>query len=178
MKARKSAKRVHIINKVISIFSHPSIFEVVNRYSWSEERIQTYMYKELSEGMLEIFRDIYPNYQETTILRKADNSINWSGHRGKTIHNLSVLGVLHRPDFEVEVDGTKMAVEVKKGEDGSSVREGIGQSLFYSAGYHFVIYVLVDSTQDFQIRESIERLPEKAIIDGLWNNFNIRLQVV
>ena len=136
------------------------------------------MYKELCDGMSGIFRDIYPNYQSQTIANKANASINWSGHRGKTIHNLKVLGVLHRPDFEIEVDGTRIAVEVKKGEDGSSVREGVGQSLLYSVAYHFVIYVLVDATGDFSIRESIEGMAEESLIKGLWDLFNIRLQVV
>jgi len=126
MRAKKSAKRVEILTKVLSIFSNPAIFEVVNRYTWSEERIQTYLYKELCGGMSGIFRDIYPDYQSQTITKKVNASINWSGHRGKTIHNLNVLGVLHRPDFEIDVDDTRIAVEVKKGEDGSSVREGIG----------------------------------------------------
>lgn len=178
MRAKKTAKRITIINKVLSIFSNPAIFDVVNRFSWSEERIQTYMYKELCDGMTSIFRDLHPNYLENTIIKKVNESINWSGHRGKTIHNLKVLGVLHRPDFEIEVNGTIIAVEVKKGEDGSSVREGIGQSLLYSVIYDFVIYVLVDATNDYSIGDSVTGIPEEALIKGIWDIFNIRLQVV
>jgi hypothetical protein len=178
MSAKKSAKRIKIITKLLSIFSNPTIFEVVNRHSWSEERIQTYMYTELLKGMSGIFKDMYPHYSSQIIEKKANRAIKWGGHKGKTIHNLNILGVIHRPDFEIEIDATRIAVEVKKGADGSSVREGIGQCLVFSVMYHFVIYVLVDATGGFSIRDSVNGKPEESLINGLWDHFNIRLQVV
>jgi len=128
--------------------------------------------------MFGVFRDIYPNYRSQTIEKKANGSIIWGGDKSKTIHNLNFLGVIHRPDFEIEVEATRIAIEVKQGGDGSSVRKGIGQSLVYSVKYHFVIYVHVDATRDFSIRDSVNGKAEESVIKDLWDLFNIRLLVV
>ncbi len=178
MKAKKSAKRIEIISKILSLLSSPDIFNVVDPHTWNEERIQTYMHKELSEGMIGIFESLYPSQQKRTIEKKAIASLNWSGDIRKTIHNLPVMGVLHRPDFEININDIRIAVEVKLGDDGSSVREGIGQCVLYSVVYDFVIYVLVDATEDFSIRESLHGQPEQFLVSSLWDIFNIRLQVV
>ncbi len=178
MRAKKSAKRLEIISKILSILSSPDIFDVVDPHTWSEERIQTYMHKELSNGMVGIFESLYPGQQKRTIRKKAVASLNWSGDIRKTIHNLLVMGVLHRPDFEINIDKLRIAVEVKRGDDGSSVREGIGQCVLYSVLYDFVIYILVDATEDFSIRKSLHGKPEQFLVSRLWNRFNIRLQVV
>ena len=53
----------------------------------------------------------------------------WEGDVNTTVNNFTFFGTQHRPDFVVKIDRLSVAVEVKKGETGSSLREGIGQSL-------------------------------------------------
>ena len=67
----------------------------------------------------------------------------WEGEANTNINNFTFFGTQH-PDFVVKIDKLKVAVEVKKGESGSSLREGIGQSLVYASAFDFVVYLYVD----------------------------------
>jgi len=42
------------------------------------------------------------------------------------------LIVFHRPDMIVEFKDLNIAIEIKKVDNGSSIREGIGQCMIYS----------------------------------------------
>ena len=69
-------------------------------------------------------------------------------------------------------------LEVKKGETGSSLREGIGQSLVYSSAFDFVVYLYVDISKDKKIRDSMNGKKEQELINDLWDNHNALFQVV
>jgi hypothetical protein len=80
----------------------------------------------------------------------------------------------------VKVDDIRVAVEVKRGENGSAVREGLGQSLVYSSceDFDFVVYLFVDTSRDKKIRDSLNRSLDSTFIQSLWDERNIRFAIV
>jgi hypothetical protein len=139
------------------------------------------MHQPLQRTMREICQRLSPGASEGTIARKARAALLWEGDLTTTVNNVRFLGVQHRPDFVVRVGGIRTAVEVKRGETGSAVREGIGQALAYAGcgDYEFVVYLFIDTSRDKKVRESVVREPAaRAFIESLWRNYNIRFSVV
>ena len=81
-------------------------------------------------------------------------------------------------DGFVQVDSLRIAVEVKRGETGASVREGLGQSLVYSCEFDFVCYIFVDVSKDKKVKRSLDREAERHLVEDLWENHNVRFGVV
>ena len=128
--------------------------------------------------MKSLYRDLHPNYEDYTIERKAEESVLWESASNSTINYIHSFGVQHRPDFVVNIEDLKIAVELKRGEDGSAIREGIGQSVVYSTNYDFVVYLLIDISKDKKIKNSLKEASEEYITSSLWEKFNIKLIVV
>ena len=99
-------------------------------------------------------------------------------HAPTTVNNFVFFGVQHRPDFVVKIDGLKIAVEVKRGDSGSAVREGIGQSIVYAAAFDFVCHIFIDTSKDKKVLNSLQEPAERFFVKTLWNNYNIRFDVV
>ena len=112
------------------------------------------------------------------VKQKAKNCLLWEGDVNTTVNNFTFFGTQHRPDFVVKIDKLSVAVEVKKGETGSSLREGIGQSLVYSSSFDFVVYLYVDISKDKKIRDSMNGAKEQELINDLWDSHNALFQVV
>ena len=87
------------------------------------------------------------------------------------------MGANHRPDMAIN-DHISVAIEVKRGFNGASIREGIGQSMVYSTYYDFVVYLFIDTNKDKSIRKSLGNPPEQQFIKTLWDNHNIKFVVV
>jgi hypothetical protein len=96
------------------------------------------------------------------------------------VNHIRFLGVQHRPDFVVKLDGVRIAIEVKCGQSGAEVREGIGQALVYSSSreFDFVVYLFIDTSTDGKIRDSLQKPLEKAFVASLWEQYNIRFAVM
>lgn len=76
------------------------------------------------------------------------------------------------------MEDLRIAIEVKSDDSGSGIRNGLGQALVYSTDYDFVIYLMIDKSQDSAIANSTKNDLEKALIDRLWNSHNIRMVLV
>ena len=61
---------------------------------------------------------------------------------------------------------------------GSSLREGIGQSLVYASAFDFVVYLYVDISKDKKIRDAKNGTHEQALIQELWEDHNALFEVV
>ena len=177
-KAKKTQRRMVVIDGILKSVRNPNIYSVVDYRNWDESKIRTYMHRYLIEGMESVFRALYPNQLLRTIKRKADKAVLWESDVGVTISNIQFFGVQHRPDFVVKAEEIKVAVEVKKGDSGSSIRDGIGQSLVYSSHYGFVVYLCIDISIDKKIRDAIHLPVESEMIKTMWDRFNIKLEVV
>jgi hypothetical protein len=89
-----------------------------------------------------------------------------------------MFGVQHRPDMEVKFKGIKIAIEVKKGEQGNDIRSGFGQCLMYQSYYDFTLYLFVDTSKDKRLLSSMTGEKEKKLMDSLWSNYNVMVNIV
>lgn len=175
---RKTKPRLKMLKMIIESLIDPKTLHVINVDTWSEDKIQTYLHKPLRLGVREILEGLHPSQREITIDKKVNRSILWSGDASKDVPKLNLYGVNHLADFVIEIDGTRFAVEVKRAEDGASVREGVGQSLFYASEYDFVICLIFDATKSKKILSSLTNKIEADLTHKLWETFNVKIIVV
>jgi hypothetical protein len=156
------------------------IYKTLDYRNKNEQYLKQYMHQPLQATMVEVFRRVDSRLSEGTLQKKASTALLCEGDVSTTVNNIRFLGVLHRPDFVVKAAGMRIAVEVKMGENGGSVREGIGQAMVYSGSreFDFVIYLFIDTSKDKKIRESLAVAPADGFIESLWRNYNIRFAVV
>ena len=178
--AQKSERRTWIIDQLLVAMKSDELFKTLDYRRKKESYIKQYMHQLLKNRLLEVHRRLAPKQKEESLKQKAADSLMWEGDVKTTINHIRFLGAQHRPDFKVLVDDLRIAVEVKRGESGSGVREGVGQSLVYAASedFDFVVYLFVDTSKDKKILESLRRDREQAFIASLWERFNVRFDVV
>jgi len=175
---KKTQRRVMIINGIMELLKSDIIYKTIKYRDKKESEIKQYMHRPFVNKLKEIHKKISPSLSEQTLKRKAKKSLLWEGDVNTTINHFLFLGVQHRPDFIVQIDKLRIAVEVKRGESGGSVREGLGQSLVYSSAFDFVCYIFVDTSKDKKVLRSLDGQSEQYFIQKLWNDYNIRFDVV
>jgi hypothetical protein len=180
MAKSKSKRRIKIIESIASAISSKKIFDVIDYRNRNEDYIKQYMHQPLISELEELYEQLQTSktIDKELIKEKAKNCLMWEGDVNTTVNNFTFFGTQHRPDFIVKIDSLDVAVEVKKGETGSSLREGIGQSLVYASTFDFVVYLYVDISKDKKICSSTYGKKEKNLITNLWENHNILFQVV
>ena len=79
----------------------------------------------------------------------------------------------HRPDVTIGKDGT--AIELKVVKRGLSVREAIGQAIFYRHAYRYVILVLLDMTKEQILYKTCKKRksPEAHFLNELARQYYI-----
>lgn len=178
--AKKSELRTWVVDQVLDALSSDHIFKTLDYRRKTEAYLKQYMHQPLQQRMAKIVERVQPGLKPTTKALKAREALLWEGDVNTTVNNVRFLGVQHRPDFVVKLAGISIAVEVKRGDRGASVREGIGQSLVYSASedFDFVAFLFIDISKDHKIHDSVSRDTEQAFIDALWAHHNVRFSVV
>lgn len=178
--APKTDLRVWIVDRIMSCLQGDNIFHTLDYRRRSESYLKQYMHQPLQAAMLEVMDRIDPRLSVVAKKRNAKACLFWEGDVNTTVNHVRFLGVQHRPDFIVKAAGVKIAVEVKRGESGAGVREGIGQSLVYAASedFDFVVYLFADISRDKKILEATERERDAAFIRSLWDLYNVRFSVV
>ena len=138
------------------------------------------MHQPLIRELEDLYRDLElsKSSDADVVRQKAKECLLWEGDVTTTVNNFTVFGTQHRPDFVVKIDKLRVAVEVKKGESGHSLREGIGQSLVYSSEFDFVVYLYVDISKDKKIRDSMIVKQEQELVGDLWEDHNVLFKVV
>ena len=177
-KAKKTQRRLVLVEEILVGLRSPKIYDVISYRTWDESKIRAFMHSHLIEAMQRVFRSLQPHQHARTIERKATNAVLWEGDIGVTISNIQFFGVQHRPDFVINAEGVKIAVEIKRGESGSEVRDGIGQSMVYATHFDFVVYLFIDTSRDKKIKASIKNAVEARLVHTLWQDFNIKLSVI
>tara|TARA_Y100001934_G_scaffold7805_1_gene10533 strand:- start:80 stop:622 length:543 start_codon:yes stop_codon:yes gene_type:complete len=180
MGTSKSKKRVKIVESIASAISSNKIFDVIDYRNRNEDYIKQYMHQPLISELEALYEDLElsKSTDKDLVRQKAKDCLLWEGDVNTTVNNFTFFGTQHRPDFVVKIDKLKVAVEVKKGESGSSLREGIGQSLVYASEFDFVVYLYVDISKDKKIRDSMGGSQEQELINDLWDSHNVLFQVV
>ena len=180
MGTSKSKRRIKIVESIASAISSKKIFDVIDYRNRNEDYIKQYMHQPLISELETLYEDLElsKSTDKELVKQKAKNCLLWEGDVTTTVNNFTIFGTQHRPDFVVKIDKLRVAVEVKKGETGHSLREGIGQSLVYSSEFDFVVYLYVDISKDKKIRDSMVGEKEQELINDLWDNHNVLFQVV
>ena len=180
MGTSKSKRRIKIVESIASAISSNKIFDVIDYRNRNEDYIKQYMHQPLISELEALYEDLElsKSADKELVKQKAKNCLLWEGDVTTTVNNFTIFGTQHRPDFVVKIDKLRVAVEVKKGETGHSLREGIGQSLVYSSEFDFVVYLYVDISKDKKIRDSMVGEKEQELINDLWDNHNVLFQVV
>jgi len=178
IKKKKTRKAVAIIEGIVTALKSDRIYCTLDYKHKNEAEIKIFMHNVLLDGLKKIYKQMQPNLRESTMQKKAKRSLVWESDVKATINNIIFLGTQHRPDFLVDIYGLRIGVEIKRGDDGSSIREGIGQSMVYSTEYDFVIYLFIDITSDKKIVRGYNGQTEKYLVDSMWENYNIRFDVV
>ena len=175
---KKTKKAVAIVDGIVTALKSEKIYKRIPYEYQSEAKTKTSMDAALLNGLQDFYKQMEPHLRDSTIKKKAERSLYWETDKSVTINNIIFLGTQHRPDFLVDIYGLRIGVEIKRGDDGGSIREGIGQSIVYSTTYDFVVYLFIDITPDKKILHSYKGQTEKDMVDSLWQNYNIRFDVV
>jgi hypothetical protein len=111
---------------------------------------------------------------------KAHKSFYWEGQQGKFgKERASTFGARNYPDFIITAPYL-VAIEYKQSPNGSTVKQGIGQSLMHTMteDFHYVYYLFHDESQKKKIENSIKNEKEKKILEKMWSDFNIFIKFV
>jgi hypothetical protein len=173
---RKTQKRILMIDHIMRALTSPNVHTRVNPKN-PEVLIQSFLLPELRKEIKNVYRSVYPEQREVTIARKSDEALHSECDISTPVHHIEFLGVRHRPDFVVEIDGTQIAIEVKRGSSGADVRSGLGQSLVYTTVYDFVCYLFIDVSPNRDIASSLKGPEESFLFEKLWEDFNIKFAV-
>jgi hypothetical protein len=142
----------------------------------SEVQIQTEIRPLIIQYLEHWFREAgYKDY-----VGKANKSFYWEGQEGKYGKDrASTFGARNYPDFII-TEPYLVAVEYKQSQNGSTVKQGIGQSLMHtmSEDFHYVYYLFHDESKDTRIINSIKESKEKCILDKLWADFNLLIKII
>lgn len=162
----KTSKRTELLREISSVICNPEIYDTLNYRDKNEMYLKQYLYAPLKSRLAELAE------------RKKGQKLIWEGDQKSTLHNITVFGTQHRPDFEINICDLQIGVEIKKGSAGSDIRNGIGQSIVYASHYDFVLYVFIDTSKDKKLLNSEKGDKEVAVINKLWDSFNIWFNIV
>jgi hypothetical protein len=177
MNARKSERRTEIVGRIMSALKNDEVFSRLKYKKKSESELQNRMATPLNREVAKLFED-YKGYKTERALNEARVKFSSEEDPNTTVKQFMFMGVQHRPDFTIDFDDMKIAVEIKKGGSGQSVREGIGQSVVYNTNFDFTVYLYVDTSADDRIKNAFNGDRESKLRNDLWNNHNVLFDVV
>lgn len=176
-RAKKTSRRTTVMDSIFDVITNVEIYETIKYRSLDEARIKQYIYQPLAQKVCNMFVDL-AGYTKEKAKEKSRTALCWEGDQKTTVNNFVFFGVQHRPDFSLEILDTSFAIEIKRGESGADIRSGIGQSLVYSSRYDFCAYLFIDTSPDKKIVNAFSSDKERAFTEQLWENYNIRFEVV
>lgn len=175
--ASKSKKRLDLLDAIQEGITTQDVFETIDYKSQGEDKIKQFIYPHLLDRITEYVSE-KKGFSRGLAKQKARTMIKWEGNVNTTVKNIQFMGTSNRPDMTVESDGIKIAIEFKRGDRGSSLREGFGQSIVYSTSYDFVIYMFIDTSENGKIKNGSTAVTEQKFLENLWENFNVKFAIV
>jgi len=175
--ASKSQNRIAILEMIQDGISTNEIFETIDYKKQSEDKIKQFIYPNLLNRLTDYVME-KKGFSRSLAREKAKTMIKWEGNVNTTVRNIQFMGTANRPDMTVEIGGINIAIEVKKGNRGSALREGFGQALIYSTVFDFVLYLFIDTSEESKIVNGATAVTEERFLENIWNNFNIKFVVV
>jgi hypothetical protein len=108
-------------------------------------------------------------------IAKANQSFYWEGQEGQYGKCRSTtFGARNYPDFII-TDPYLIAVEYKQSQNGSTIKQGVGQSIMHTLceDFHYVYYLFHDQNKDKRIQKSVSNKTESFIVEKMWKDFNV-----
>lgn len=173
----KSQKRIELLELVSESITQDDVFTVIDYRNKSEDQIKQFIYPHLVESLTNYLVED-GGLEKTKAKEKIQKSLKWEGNVKTTINHILFMGTQNRPDMVLEINGLRIAIEFKRGEKGSDLRSGIGQSMIYSTHYDFVLYLFIDTSKDKKILNSQGGVNETEFVELLWDQFNIKFITV
>lgn len=179
MTASKSAKRIDIVKRIMEQLKTPEVFKTVPYKTQPEDKIKTAQYPYLLNEVTRLYEE-YKGLKPDTARERARKNLLWEGNINTTVNNVLFFGTFHRPDLVLQFEeGLRIAIEIKRGDTGEAVRDGIGQSVVYSAcGFDFVVLLFVDTSKEGKILSSITGDKEARFIEQLWFEHNVLMSII
>lgn len=176
--ARKSAHRIAITDGIMGGLMSDSVFGVIGS-GHNEASVAGHLHHSLLTAREKVHCSLDPTASPAALAKRAASCLLWEGNINTTINHIQFLGTQHRPDFIVQMDDIRVAIEVKRGESGAAVREALGQCLVNASHFEFTCCVLVDTSRDKKLKRAYATgSAERFMLDRLWNDKNVRLAVV
>jgi hypothetical protein len=176
MNARKSERRKAICEGIINALKNDEVFDRLKYKNKTESELQNRMAIPLNRTVASLLEE-YKGWNPDRAIAEARVRFKSEEDPNTTVKNFMFMGVQHRPDFVIDFDDIHIAVEIKKGSSGQSVRECIGQSVVYNTNYDFTVVLYVDTSQDDRIKNAFTGEREQKVVESLWDNHNIMLGV-
>ena len=176
-RANKSQKRTEFIDLVSEAITHDDIFGTIYYKHKNEDQIKQFIYPHLVESLTQYVVD-QEGKEKQVAKDYVKKNLKWEGNVNTTVSHILFMGTQNRPDMILEMNGLKIAIEFKRGDKGSDLRSGFGQSMVYATHYDFVLYLFVDTTDDKRIYNAIGGGNETEFLDNLWDLYNIKFILV
>lgn len=173
----KSQKRIELLDLVSESITQDDIFTVIDYRNKNEDQIKQFVYPHLVESLTDYLVK-EGEVDRTKAKEKIQRALKWEGNVKTTINHILFMGTQNRPDMVLEINGLRIAIEFKRGEKGSDLRSGVGQSMIYSTHYDFVLYLFIDTSKDKKILNAQGGVNETEFVELLWDQFNIKFVVV
>lgn len=113
-------------------------------------------------------------------LGKAHKSFYWEGQEGKFgKERATTFGARNYPDFIITAPYL-VAIEYKQSPNGSTVKQGLGQSFMHTmtGDFDYVYYLFHDESKNKRIEKSIKHKLESKILEKMWTDFNVFIRFV
>ena len=173
----KSQKRIAFIDYISEAVTHQDIFGTIKYQNQSEEKIKQFIYPHLVENLTEyVVKE--QGLEKSDAKELVKKSLKWEGNVNTTVHHILFMGTQNRPDMVLEMNGIKIAIEFKRGDKGSDLRAGIGQSMIYSTHYDFVLFLFIDTSDDKRIFNATGGVNEQEFVRIMWDQYNTKFIVV
>jgi len=173
----KSQKRIAFIDYISEAVTHQDIFGTIKYQNQSEEKIKQFIYPHLVENLAEyVVKE--QGLEKSDAKELVKKSLKWEGNVNTTVHHILFMGTQNRPDMVLEMNGIKIAIEFKRGDKGSDLRAGIGQSMIYSTHYDFVLFLFIDTSEDKRIFNATGGVNEQEFVRIMWDQYNTKFIVV
>ena len=173
----KSKNRLELLDMVTEAVTSDRIFETINYQTQSEDKIKQFMYPNILASFKKFLIE-HRGLDANVADMKSKQSLLWEGNKKTTVKNMMFMATQNRPDMVVELGDVRIAIEIKRGETGSDLRSGFGQSMVYATVYDFVLYLFIDTSKDKKILNSSTGGNEVDFVETIWKNWNIRFAII
>lgn len=141
----------------------------------TESQIQT----EIRPLIISFVKQYYKNSGYKDPEAKAHRSFYWEGQEGVYGKDRELtFASRNYPDFII-TQPYLLAIEYKKSHSGSTIKQGMGQSIMHtiSGDFDYVYFLFHDQNDDKRIFKSRNGKKEKKTIELLRNSFNVFLKL-